>query len=114
MSTFMENMFQHLPADLQVKIMIHHAQSLPPRPKFKPGEKVRYKPATIKTMKQALGFEDGTYKCTGPMPFGDLYIYGVPMQCGKRNWKYDYEYGYGLTSEGSAYESDLIAYNKLI
>uniref|UniRef100_A0A6C0BY37 Uncharacterized protein n=1 Tax=viral metagenome TaxID=1070528 RepID=A0A6C0BY37_9ZZZZ len=104
-NTFMEEKFQHLPNDIQTKIMIHHAHSLPPRPKFKNGQRVRYKPEVVKAMKQAM---NGA--CQGPFPFGELIIYGDPIYIGNGDWKCDYEYGYGLTSEGSTYESRLIAY----
>jgi hypothetical protein len=104
-NTFMEEKFQQLPNDIQIKIMIHHAHSLPPRPKFKNGQRVRYKPEVVKAMKQAM---NGA--CQGPFPFGELIIYGDPIYIGNGDWKCDYEYGYGLTSEGSTYESRLIAY----
>ena len=108
---FMQNHFQKLPTDLQAKIMIQHGRAQHAPPRFKPGQRVRYKQSRVKEMSDSLSRITGhTNGQCGPMPFGELRIWGEPREVGNKDWLYDYEYGFGMTNEGSAYESDLIPY----
>jgi hypothetical protein len=108
-NTFMSNQFQKLPSELQAEIMIHHGRLQRRPPKFKPGQCVRYKQSRVNEMR-ATFYRTRSCDQLGAMPFGQLRIWGTGHAVGNSDWKYDYEYGYGGTSEGSAYESDLIPY----
>ena len=103
MSTFMQTKYKDLPNDLQVKILIHHAQSLPPRPQFKKGQVVRYKEQIVAEMRARM-----PRGCIGPFPYGQLIIWDNPTYSAGE-WTYEYEYGYGGTNEGCARECDLVA-----
>tara|TARA_Y100000741_G_C18251615_1_gene557494 strand:- start:1850 stop:2212 length:363 start_codon:yes stop_codon:yes gene_type:complete len=110
--SFMKNYFNNLPNDIQVKIMIYHGKMQHQKPKYKAGDCVKYKPEYIKerlaTQIQIHG--PASMAQYGQMPYGKLIIWGSPRIGPNLTWLYDYEYGFGLTSEGSAYETDLIPY----
>ena len=81
------------------------------QPKFKLGDIVRFNNEKLNEMKvilENLKKEHDEDICNCPV--NKLHICNTPKYNGK-TWIYDYEYGLGFTSEGSAQEEDIEYYN---
>ena len=113
-NSFMENYFGELPVDLQLRVFheINHWKTPPPS-KFKAGDIVRY---NAKKRTELIKYREQMRKqhpndIPGEMPTGKLIIWCPPRwNSTRREWGYEYEYGWGGTSEGFAYESTLEQY----
>ena len=108
--TFMENYFNNLPNDLQIKIMMESEGFKRPKPKFVKGNIVRYKneiKEKIRSERKELQ-RRYSYENLGNSPIHCLHISTQGRWCiSHGTYEYEYEYGYGLTSEGYALECDL-------
>ncbi len=118
-TNFMEKHFHELPIELQNLIMskTYRKTYRNPKPKYHKGSIVRYTEArkaemrkALAEMRRRLGYHE--YRNIGEQPFGRLTIWCDPSFDYRSNeWVYQYEYGPWGTSEGSARESDLEAWN---
>ena len=83
-----------------------------PAPKFQKGSIVRYTPEKrqeLINMRKELQ-KQYPNENLGNQPIHNLLIYENPTWCSRHNcYIYNYEYGWGCTSEGSALETDLVA-----
>jgi len=107
---FMPKYFGKLPNECQLKIMltINHWK-IPPKPKFRIYQNVKYKKEYIEKIKKSL--KNSKYKSNGEMPFGKLIIDEHPYWCMKtKKWNYNYIYGFCGTHEGHAIEEDIEEY----
>lgn len=114
-TNFMKKHFHELPIEIQNLIMSKTYRI--PKPKFRQGSIVRYTETrkaemrkSLAEMRRGLGYDE--YRNIGEQPFGRLIVWCSPRfdyHCNE--WIYEYEYGPWGTSEGSARESDLIAWN---
>ena len=114
-SSFMTKYFDELPVELQ-NLIINRTYRIP-RPRFCKGSIVRYNEKkkaemrkSLSEMRRGLGYHE--QRNLGEQPFGRLIIWCEPRFNHRGNeWVYEYEYGPWGTSEGSARESDLEAWN---
>ena len=112
---FMTTHFHRLPLELQNLIMSKTYRI--PKPKFQTGSIVRYSETRKADMRKRLaetrrGLGYHEQRNIGEQPFGRLTVWCKPEFDYRRNeWVYQYEYGPWGTSEGSARESDLVAWN---
>ena len=114
-TSFMTDYFDKLPIELQT-LIINKTYRIP-KPNFHKGNIVGYTETrkaemrkSLATMRRGLGYNE--YRNIGEQPFGRLIIWCEPRFDYRGNeWVYEYEYGPWGTSEGSARESDLVAWN---